>query len=274
MSETLDIWVEGIGVWADGIADWSALQARLATDAESPMPSPSAPARPPAKVLASGERRRAPGSVLLALEAAAQAVAMSDRHAADLPSVFVSAHGDAPIMDYMCRTLAESPRELSPTRFHNSVHNAAAGYWTIATGCHAASTALSAWSDSFGSGLLEAATLALADERPVLLAAYDVPGTGPLGEQIESTSRFACAMVLAPAPTAATRIGLQLELAPAAGSSSPQHPCLAAIDASNACGAAAALLEALAGPPGMALRLAVAPGLGLKIQTTEVSPDA
>ena len=27
---------------------------------------------------------------------------------------------------------------MSPTRFHNSVHNAAVGYWTIATGCHAA----------------------------------------------------------------------------------------------------------------------------------------
>ena len=33
--------------------------------------------------------------------------------------------------------LAADPRELSPTRFHNSVHNAPAGYWTVAAHCHA-----------------------------------------------------------------------------------------------------------------------------------------
>ena len=38
------------------------------------------------------------------------------------------------------RTLASAPTLLSPTKFHNSVHNAAAGYWTIGTGCMEAST--------------------------------------------------------------------------------------------------------------------------------------
>lgn len=274
LSDALAIRVEGIGVWADGIADWATLRSILADETDmQPSASPTSQ-RPPATVLASGERRRAPGSVLLALEAAGQAVRMSGRRAADLTSVFACTHGDAPIMDYMCRTLAESPRELSPTRFHNSVHNAAAGYWTIATGCHAASSAVCAWNSSFGAGLLEAVTLALADDQPVLLTACDVPGNGPLGEQIASTSRFACAMVLVPARTAAACAQLQLQLTPSAGSSSPQHACLEAIAASNVSGAAAPLLEALAAPSGQALRLEVAPGLGLKIETVEVSPHA
>ncbi len=58
---------------------------------------------------------------------AAAAIAGSGRPAADLPCVFVSAHGDLSINDYACSTLATDPSVLSPTRFHNSVHNAAGG---------------------------------------------------------------------------------------------------------------------------------------------------
>ena len=71
----------------------------------------------------------------------ARRCALPGRDPATLPSVFTSAHGDLAVNDYMCATLATQPTAISPTRFHNSVHNAAAGYWTIATGCHAASSA-------------------------------------------------------------------------------------------------------------------------------------
>ena len=37
---------------------------------------------------------------------------------------------------------ASPEREVSPTRFHNSVHNAPAGYWSIATRSHEPSTSL------------------------------------------------------------------------------------------------------------------------------------
>ena len=57
-----------------------------------------------------------------------------------------------------------SPHTISPTRFHNSVHNAAAGYWTIGAGCMQATTALSAYDATFAEGLLEALAQ-LADGR-------------------------------------------------------------------------------------------------------------
>ena len=113
--------------------------------------------------------------------------------AATLPSVFTSAHGDLAINDYMCSTLASEPTLISPTKFHNSVHNAAAGYWTIATGCHEASTALTAFDASFGAGLLEAASQCQADARPVLLVAVDVEAAGALASVTESTGLLACA---------------------------------------------------------------------------------
>src|SRR5690606_29192269 len=114
------------------------------------------PRKPSPQLLPANERRRAPDSVALALEVAQHACAAAGRDPAVLPSVFASTHGDLAITDYMCQTLAEAPAQVSPTRFHNSVHNAAAGYWTIGTGCHAPATALSAYRASFAQGLLEA----------------------------------------------------------------------------------------------------------------------
>jgi hypothetical protein len=189
----LVLWVDGLGLWTTGIADWPAFGQWLR--GEEPAP---AQARPLAEVLPANERRRAPESVLLAVDAAGRAVAMSGYAAAGLPCIFASAHGDQSITDYMCTTLAAAPTELSPIRFHNSVHNAPAGYWTIATGCRAGSSAIAAGTATFGAGLLEAASQALADDCPVLLVIYDTAGNGPLLELTHTRRPFASAMVLSP----------------------------------------------------------------------------
>lgn len=157
---------------------------------------PDEAARAPATVLPAGERRRAPASVLLACEVAHQACQSAGIDPATLASVFACTHGDLAINDYMCATLASHPEALSPTRFHNSVHNAAAGYWTITTRCHAPSTAISALEGTFAAGLLQAAVLSLADARPVLLVAYDTPATGPFTDVTRNTVSFGAALVL------------------------------------------------------------------------------
>ncbi|WP_233840590.1 beta-ketoacyl synthase chain length factor [Dyella sp. 2HG41-7] len=208
--------VEGIGLWSPQLANFDALRRALVGEAPEP---PGA--RPTASALSPNERRRAPESVLVAIEAATQAVALSGRAAEDLACVFASAYGDQATTDYMCRVLAGTPTELSPTRFHNSVHNAAAGYWTIATGCRAPSSATCAGSASFGAGLLEAVALACADDRPIVLVCSDTAGAGPLGELIGCTFAFGCALVLAPA----TDAGVTLSLSTTKGSE-PIHPPL------------------------------------------------
>lgn len=206
---TLSVYVDGVGVWSPALADFAALRAAFAGQAPGPRP-----ARPPAAVLPPNERRRAPESVLLAAEVAGQAVTMSGQDAAGLACVFASSHGDQAITDYMCATLASAPTELSPTRFHNSVHNAPAGYWTIATGCHAPSNAVCAQRESFGAGLLEAAGVVLADQRPVLLVCSDTAGSGPLTEVTGCAAPFACALVLSPVAGACTLGRLDLNLCP------------------------------------------------------------
>lgn len=260
MSAALSVWVKGVGLWAPGAADWNAFGEIVAGRAE-----PGADARPAADVLPANERRRAPETVLLAAAVAGQAVAMSGHDAADLPCVFASAHGDQTITDYMCATLADTPTELSPTKFHNSVHNAPAGYWTIATHCHASSSAVSGGETSFGTGLLEAATLAVADDRDVLLASYDIAGSGPLGEMTATTGPFAVALVLSPhAATGAMR----LDITPSMGNSGSQptgDAWLDGIAASNPSAQAIPLMHALAMARSTALRIATARELDLHV---------
>jgi hypothetical protein len=207
--KALQIHVEGIGLWSPALGDFAALKAR-----QKGLPVDAPAVRPQASTLPANERRRAPESVLLAVEVAGQAVAMSGQSANELPCVFSSAYGDQLISDYMCATLASAPAELSPTRFHNSVHNAPAGYWTIATGCQASSSAISAGRASVGAGLLEAATLSLAEQRPVLLVCSDIAGTGPVGEMSGTRSSFGFALVLSPRLTVGTLASLAIELLP------------------------------------------------------------
>ena len=204
----LEIRIEGIGFWAPGWPDWNAARAGLRGEGQAD----PAVVKPSPTSLAAAERRRAPLPVLLACEIAAQACVASARAADALPSVFVSTHGDLVITDYMCSTLASAPRELSPIRFHNSVHNAPAGYWTIAAHCHAASTSISSWHASFAIALFEAAVQAIADDTPVLLSAYDAESPGPLAEVSPASTLFGVAMVIA--PCAGSRPDLRLRLQP------------------------------------------------------------
>jgi len=192
------LYLEGPAFWTPTLPGWDA--ARAAFRGEGALADPPAK-RPAPQVLAPAERRRAPDTVALALEVAAAAMAGAGRNAADLPCVFVSAHGDLSINDYMCSTLASDPTVLSPTRFHNSVHNAAVGYWTIGTGCMAASNSVSAYDHSFAAGLLEAAVQSAADGAPVLLVGYDTPTVGALTSVTDSRGLLAVALVIAPERT-------------------------------------------------------------------------
>ena len=236
----LTIYVEGAGVWSPQLVDFGALRAALQGEAPAP-PSP----RPAATVLPAGERRRAPESVLLAVEVAAQAVAMSGREAATLPCVFTSSHGDQAIMDYMCTVLASAPSELSPTRFHNSVHNAPAGYWSIATHAMAPSNVLCAYDGSFAAGLLDSLCQVAIDATPTLLIAYDGDYPEPLNAVRPVPDTFAVALVLAPEAGPRTLARIDVALTDAASTALAQ-PELEALWHGNAAARALPLLEALA----------------------------
>src|SRR5688572_11813713 len=132
-------YVQGAGVLAPGLESFHAAREILAGSRPYALAPMTAPAP---EILPAVERRRAAESVRYALSAAQEALAMSGISTRDTASVFASSGGDGHTLHQICEALAGPERAVSPTRFHNSVHNAAAGYWSIATGCRAASSSL------------------------------------------------------------------------------------------------------------------------------------
>lgn len=96
----------------------------------------------------------------------------------ELSAVFVSAAGEMQVTDKLCTAIAQQQYPLSPTQFHNSVHNTAAGYWSMATGSMAPMQAMAALDDGFALGLLEAWCQLRTGADRVLLVVYDeaLPG--------------------------------------------------------------------------------------------------
>jgi hypothetical protein len=261
MSAPLGLGVSGIAFWAPRMPGW-ALAREVLLGLSEPLGTPLPRVAP--ALLAPTERRRAPDTVAIALEVAARACEMAGIAPRSLPSVFASTHGDLPINDYMCATLASTPALISPTKFHNSVHNAAAGYWTIGTGCTEASTALTAWGQTFANGLLEAAVQCLADDTPVLLVAYDVGSRGPIAAVTRSEGLLAAALVLTPGDRRQGR-ALHLSLLPGAAAAAGAGAAAGtqawdALLAGNAMAPCLPLFAALARSEATRLAMGVGPG--------------
>jgi hypothetical protein len=174
----------------------------------------------------------------------------------------------------MAETLAEGPELLSPTKFHNSVHNAAAGYWAIATGCMRPYTALSASHRSFASGLLEALVQAQSEATSILYVAYDIEAQGPLSTVVDSTGRFGCALVLNSQPTRQAKFSLKWNTRDAGNprDSIPGAQC-ASLVAGNAMAGAMTLLELLALSEG-SCTYALGPRLELELEIAAVKNEA
>jgi hypothetical protein len=237
------VYVEGIGLFGPGLDGWAQSVPVLAgAAAYNP-----APAKVPASsLLPAAERRRAPQTVKLALAAGTEAFAASGRDPAATATVFTSSGGDGQTIHDILTALATPPRELSPTRFHNSVHNAAAGYWSIATGATPASTSLCAHDDSFGSGLLEAMAQAASTGDAVALIAYDVPYPAPLFAVRPVGAVFGVALVLCMQATASSFASIELSLTPGAATPTTAAPGLEELRQSTPAARCLPLLEVLA----------------------------
>ena len=122
-------------------------------------------------------RRMSPGA-RLACEAA-----MSVAEAGAIDAwIFASRHGEtARGVKILTSLAADAP--VSPTDFMMSVHNAAAGMFTIESACHAPATSLAAGADSFHMALVEAAGMLCTDMHRVAVVDFD----GALPESVLET---------------------------------------------------------------------------------------
>ncbi len=117
-------------------------------------------------------RRRTSKATRTAISAATRACSNAGIHHG-LPAVFVSVTGEMLVTDKLCRAIARHEYPLSPTLFHNSVHNTAAGYWSMTTGSRAPMQAMAARDDGFALGLLESWCQLQTGTEKVLLVVYE-----------------------------------------------------------------------------------------------------
>lgn len=141
-------------------------------------------------------RRRASQATRMAFSAASQACRAAHRAPAGLPAVFASVGGEIQTTDQLCIELAKPDGIVSPSAFHNSVQNTAAGYWSIAHGCAEPASALAAGHGTFAMGLLEAWCQLSCHGGELLLVCYDEAWPAYLAPPIGEPA-FACALVLA-----------------------------------------------------------------------------
>ena len=190
--------IEGVGLLGPGLDGWSASRAVLAGD----VAYLAAPTNLRASdMLPAAERRRAGVPIKLALTVGQEAFLRAGRDTKTAATVFTSSGGDNDNVHAINSILATAPREVSPTRFHNSVHNAAAGYWCIAAESREPSTSLCTHDASFAAGLLESATQVTVDDAVVVLIAYDHPYPEPLHAVRPITAAFGMALILTPRQT-------------------------------------------------------------------------
>lgn len=231
------------GIWCRSASGWNQFRAALAAGAEPD----NRLAEPVPDLLPARECRRAPLHVRLAIEVGTQACRENAVATSGVMTVFASGMGDVQITDYMCRTLASPSPMLSPTRFHNSVHNTASGYWSIGAANRLASVAMAAPPYTFTAGLLEAACLAGTESGTTLLIAYDVSAPPPLDAVCGNRQPFAVALLMSSRRIAPEWRAAHLEYqATASLWPRPGAGWLRDLAAENECARAIPLLELLA----------------------------
>lgn len=262
---SVKIYLNAISLVAPGLPDWQQSQAVLCEN-EKYRPEELAKFSP--AILPANERRRTTQLIKLALHAAEECVASDLEAAKNYATVFASSDGDHGILDKICSALTLPEHLVSPTNFHNSVHNAAAGYWAIAAKAQNNSNSLSGCDETFTTALIEAATFAVVEQKTVLLVTYDYPAPPPLDGARHLEAAFAVAMCLSANKDANSIAALDLELTQGTAYSTCDDSDLEQLRLGNPAARSLPLLQALAKGETMAIILPHVQSTSLKINLT------
>jgi hypothetical protein len=259
----MEVFVRAVGLVTPGMFGWK--NAKEVLDGTRGYQPDDMPLLKPA-MLQPNERRRTSNTIKLALQAIHDA--LGDDTTDEYTSVFASSEGDMEIVDHICNALTQEGRPVSPTHFHNSVHNAPAGYASIAGGSHKPSTSVAALQGSFATGLLEATVQLITNRSPALCVVYDNCVPFPLKSFIPIDTPFAAAMLLSP-DTDNSLVQLTLELSTQLNESRMSDSRLEGLRMRNPAARSLPLFQLLATGKAASLQFPYLPGLGLNV---EVAP--
>ena len=164
------IYVRSIGLWSPGHPDpESWVHSKPDPECEAPK----------ASRLVGALRRRATTQTRAAIEVFDQVVSGAGWDGSTVGALWATAHGEHATSIRMFEAMARGEGKVSPTQFHNSVHNAAGGYASIAEKNTAASTTLTGGGEIVMSGFFEAATRLEIEGGQVVLVFFDEPLQAP-----------------------------------------------------------------------------------------------
>ena len=240
----MQLFINGIGICGPGLAGWQRtcevfLEIHSYCQEDLPQPTPT--------FLPPNELRRSSEVVKWSLQVAHEALQQSHVSVHDVTTVFAASEGESAILHQMCLALATTERVISPTLFHHSVHNAAAGYWSIGIESHQPSVSLSCYDSSFGGGLVEAGTCICVNSSPVLLVAYDLAPPPPLYAARPLAAPFATALLFSSQQLSHSLAHLSIQLVEGTGEETRMaEPSLEVLRKGNPAARALPLLSAIA----------------------------
>ncbi len=239
-----DLALLGVAVNGPGIPNWARARAGFRSGAFQALPIEDAPT----SRMNSRDRRRASDTVRLAVEIGFEAAECAGLPPGDLPAVFASCHGEGAATHKLLLALAEPNPFVSPTLFHNSVHNTPAGYWSITAGTRVSTTSISAGRVTFATALMKAALIVELEATPALMVAYDAPFPDPLSRLCPFPGPLGVGLVLAPGdvPGAMSRLSLSFEQPSARACTDVTDPEFGLLFEANPIGQCIPLLEAVA----------------------------
>ena len=233
--------IAGIGVIGPGIDGWHDAAAVLtgvaSFSAEAEVPTAAAAGLP------ANERRRVPPLTRMVLQCCEDTLSDCFAEYPAISSVFASSCGDLGVADQILRALARPEKPVSPTLFHNSVHNSPAGYWSKVRGDRSGSISISAYDSSFVAGMLSAAGVVVCNAGPTLLVAYDAVPPHALAPFRKLRASFAVGLLLVDVPA---RWSMSIRLCEKTLCTTLDDPALEAMRVGNPAARSLPLLKQLA----------------------------
>ena len=163
----------GIGLWTPRHPSMEAwLNATFAEAGPSPVPG----------LLPPPLRRRSGPLARMVAEVVSQSALEGGADLSSTPLVYGSVYGETSAAVEMMGAFGQGEGLPSPTTFHNSVHNAPAGYVSIATGCRGFSSSIAAGPETTAMALLEGMALLRQRGGDVIVVLADEPVPEPLGD--------------------------------------------------------------------------------------------
>jgi hypothetical protein len=207
------VYVRGLGLWTPGRPDPEAwCRGETHPDADAPA----------AASLDGPIRRRATRQTRMAIEALYQAVKSAGFDPATTPTVWATAHGEHSTAIKLLKMMHRGSGRLSPTHFHNSVHNTPSGYASIAAHNQSLSTTVTGGREIVGAALLEAFAILETTAPEVVLVLSDEALQSPF-ERAGASTPLAVAFAIGREPDGALAAVSNLRRAAVAPSKPNEH---------------------------------------------------